>query len=46
MHLSPHAVKFKPMRRTGDLVGFKHGVVVGARHAGLNISETDELLGF
>lgn len=29
-----------------DLSEFKRGLVVGARWAGLNISETNDLLGF
>ncbi len=29
-----------------DLSDFEHGIVVGARRAGLSISETDDLLGF
>lgn len=32
--------------RMGDLRGFEHGVDVGARWAGLSVSETPDLLGF
>ncbi len=34
------------MRKKGDLSNFEPGVVVGARRAGLSISETADLLGF
>ena len=34
------------MRKKGDLSYFEHGVVVGARRAGLRISETVDLLEF
>uniref|UniRef100_A0AAR2KZW8 Transposase IS30-like HTH domain-containing protein n=1 Tax=Pygocentrus nattereri TaxID=42514 RepID=A0AAR2KZW8_PYGNA len=34
------------MGKKGDLSGFERGVVVGARRAGLSISETADLLGF
>ena len=34
------------MRRRGDLRETEHGMVIGARWGGLNISETAELLGF
>ncbi len=40
---------FKPsirMGKKGDLSDFEHGMVVGARRAGLSISKTAELLGF
>jgi len=33
------------MGKNGDLSDFEHGVVVGARRAGLSISETADLLG-
>ena len=42
-------LKFKPsirMGKKGDLSDFECGVVVGARRAGLSISETAYLLGF
>jgi len=34
------------MGKKGDLSGFKCGMVVGTRRAGLSISETSDLLGF
>jgi len=34
------------MGKKGDLSDFKHGMVVGARRAGLSISKTADLLGF
>ncbi len=34
------------MGKKGDLSDFERGVVVGARRAGLSISQTDDLLGF
>ncbi len=34
------------MGKKGDLSDFEHGVVVGARRAGLSISETADFLGF
>ena len=34
------------MGKKGDLSDFEWGMVVGARRAGLNISETADLLGF
>ncbi len=34
------------MGKKGDLSDFKHGMVVGARRAGLSISQTADLLGF
>ncbi len=34
------------MGKKGDLSDFEHGMVVGARWAGLNISQTADLLGF
>ncbi len=34
------------MGKKGDLSDFKCGMVVGARRAGLSISETADLLGF
>ncbi len=34
------------MGKKGDLSDFEHGMVVGARRAGLSISETADLLGF
>lgn len=34
------------MRRKGDLSDFEHGTAVGARRAGLSISESADLLGF
>ncbi len=42
-------LKFKPSIRTGKkgvLSDFECGVVVGARRAGLSISQTADLLGF
>jgi len=42
-------LKFKLSIRTGkqgDLSDFERGMVVGARQAGLSISETVDLLGF
>ncbi len=42
-------LKFKLSIRMGkkvDLSDFKHGMVVGARQAGLSISQTADLLGF
>ena len=42
-------LKFKPSIRMGkkaDLGDFECGMVVGARRAGLSISETADLLGF
>ncbi len=42
-------LKFKPsirMGKKGDLSDFERGMVVGARWAGLSISETPDLLGF
>ncbi len=42
-------LKFKPsirMGKKGDLSDFEHGMVVGARRAGLSISKTADLLGF
>ncbi len=32
------------MRKKGDLSDFEHGMVVGARRAGLSISQTADLL--
>ncbi len=40
-------LKFKPsirMCKKGDLSDFEHGIVVGARWAGLSISKTADLL--
>jgi len=34
------------MGKKGDLSDFEHGMVVGARRAGLSISETTDLLEF
>jgi len=34
------------MGKKGDLNGFERGMVVGAKWAGLSISETADLLGF
>ncbi len=34
------------MGKKGDLCDFERGMVVGARRTGLNISKTDDLLGF
>ncbi len=34
------------MEMKGDLRDFEHGMVVGARRAGLTISKTADLLGF
>ena len=34
------------MGKKGDLSDFERGMVVGARRAGLSMSETDDLLGF
>ncbi len=34
------------MRKKGDLSDCEHGMVVGARRAGLSISETADLWGF
>jgi len=34
------------MRKKGDLSNFEHGMVVGARWAGLSISQPAQLLGF
>ncbi len=34
------------MEKKGDLSDFEHGMVVGARRAGLSISKTADLLGF
>ncbi len=34
------------MGKKGDLSDFEHGIVVGARRAGLSISKTADLLGF
>ncbi len=34
------------MGKKGDLSDFEHGMVVGARRAGLSISKTADLLGF
>ncbi len=34
------------MGKKGDLSDFEHGMVVGARWAGLSISKTADLLGF
>ncbi len=34
------------MGKKGDLSNFEHGMVVGARRAGLSISKTADLLGF
>ncbi len=42
-------LQFKPSIRMGkkeDLSDFEHGMVVGARRAGLSISKTADLLGF
>ncbi len=34
------------MGHKGDLSDFEHGLVVGARRAGLSISKTGDILGF
>ncbi len=34
------------MGKKGDLSDFEHGMVVGARRAGIRISKTADLLGF
>ncbi len=34
------------MGKKGDLSDFEHGMFVGARRAGLSISQTADLLGF
>jgi len=34
------------MGKRGDLSNFEHGMVVGARQAGLSISQSAQLLGF
>jgi len=34
------------MGKKGDLSNFEHGMVVGARQAGLSISQSSQLLGF
>ncbi len=34
------------MGKKGDLSDFERGMIVGARQAGLNISQTADLLGF
>jgi len=34
------------MGKNGDLTNFERGMVVGARRAGLNISQSAQLLGF
>ena len=34
------------MGKKGDLSNFEHGMVVGARRAGLSISQSAQLLGF
>ncbi len=34
------------MGKKGDLSDFEHGMIVGARRAGLNILKTTDLLGF
>lgn len=50
MHLGQcNLLQFKPsvrMGKKGDLSDFESGMVVGARRAGLSISETADLLGF
>ncbi len=48
-HGQDDLLKFKPsirMGKKGDLSDFECGMVVGARRAGLSISETADLLGF
>ncbi len=48
-HGQDDVLKFKPsirMGKKGDLSDSESGMVVGARRAGLSMSETTDLLGF